>query len=189
MGQSVSGKISLPTTDKESEGKICEADEVVPLYNVSSDNINSYTSSANAAGSSVVAGHIKHFVGKWKELTCDSAILSAVAGYKIEFIINPVQITKPNLIKMSPQDAYHVDSQIGNFLQKGIIVASSHEQGEFISNIFLRPKKDGSFRTILNLKELNKFVQYHHFKMESIHMCTQLMQPGCYMAFIDLQDA
>ena len=158
-------------------------------HNVSSDNINSYTSSANAAGSSVIAGRIKHFVGKWKELTCDSAILSAVAGYKIEFIINPVQITKLNPIKMLPQEAYYVDSQIGKFLQKEIIVASSHEQGEFISNIFLRPKKDGSFKMILNLKELNKFVQYQYFKMESIHTCTQLMRPECYIASIDLQDA
>ena len=90
---------------------------------------------------------------------------------------------------MSPQEAYHVDSQIGKFLQKGIIVASSHEQGEFISNIFLQPKKHRSFRMILNLKELNKFVQYHHFKMESIHTCTQLMRPGRYMTSIDLQDA
>ena len=90
---------------------------------------------------------------------------------------------------MSPQEAYHFDSQIGKLLQKEIIVASSHEQGEFISNIFLQPTKDGSFRMILNLKELNKFVQYHHFKKESIHTCTQLMQPGCYMASIDLQDA
>ena len=85
-------------------------------------------------------------------------ILSAVAGYKIEFIVNPVQITLPKPIKLSQKEVYHTDLQIDKFLQKGIIVKSCHEQGEFISNIFLQPKKDGSFRMILNLKELNKFV-------------------------------
>ena len=86
----------------------------------------------------MVAGHI-NAVRKWKELTCDSAVLSAVAGYKIELIIYPEQITKSNPIKMSPQEAYHVDSQIDKFLQKGIIVASSQA---------LRPKKDGSLNDI-----------------------------------------
>ena len=112
-----------------------------------------------------------------------------MTGYKIEFIVNPVQLRQPNPIKMSPSEVQNVDLQIDNFLKKGIIVASTHEEGEFISNIFLRPKKDGSFRMILNLKELNNFVTYHHFKMESIHTCTQLMRPGCYMASIDLKDA
>ena len=110
-------------------------------------------------------------------------------GYKIEFLANPVQITIPKPIKLSPQEIYHTDLQIDKFVKKGIIVKSYHEQGEFISNIFLRPKKDESFRMILNLKELNKFVMYHHFKMESIHTCTQLMRQGCYMASIDLKDA
>ena len=42
---------------------------------------------------------------------------------------------------------------------------------------------------ILNLKGLDTLVCFHHFKMDSIHSCTQLMRPRCYMAFIDLRDA
>ena len=45
----------------------------------------------------------------------------------------------------------------------------------------LRPKKDGSFRIILNLKDLNTFFRFHHFKVESIH--------SCYMTSIELRDA
>ena len=41
---------------------------------------------------------------------------------------------------------------------------------EFVSNIFIRDKKDGSHRVILNLLELNKFIAYHHFKMDTIDM-------------------
>ena len=42
---------------------------------------------------------------------------------------------------------------------------------------------------IVNLKELNKFVEYEHFKMDSIHTCIELMRPNCYMASIDLKNA
>ena len=100
-----------------------------------------------------------------------------------------MQFTIPKPIKFSTQESANVNAQISKFLEKGIIVKSYHEEGEFISNIFQRPKKDGSFRMILNLKDLNTFVCFHHFKMDSIHTCTQLMRPRCYMASIDLRDA
>ena len=137
----------------------------------------------------IVAGRIQHFLGKWKQLTHDPSILNAVRGYKIDFLLTPVQFTIPRPINFSAQESANVNAQISKFLEKGIIVQSSHEEGEFISNIFLRPKKDGSFRMILNLKDLNTFVRFHHFKMDSIHTCSQLMRPCCYMASIDLRDA
>ena len=105
--------------------------------------------------SSVIAGRIQHFLGKWMQLTYDPSILNAVRGYKIDFLLTPVQFTIPRPINFSVQESVNVDAQISKFLEKGIIVKSSHEEGEFISNVFLRPKKDGSFRMILNLKDLN----------------------------------
>ena len=44
-------------------------------------------------------------------------------------------------------------------------------------------------RMILNLKELNKFVAYQHFKMDSLKCVTSLMTQGCYMASVDTKDA
>ena len=40
---------------------------------------------------------------------------------------------------------------------------SDHDPGEFISPIFVRPKKDGTTRMILNLQSLNEHVVYLHF--------------------------
>ena len=68
-------------------------------------------------------------------------------------------------------------------------MVSNHEEEEFISNAFLREKKDGSFRMILNLKDLNQFIAYHHFKMDNINSCVRLIKPLCYMASIDLKNA
>jgi hypothetical protein len=71
---------------------------------------------------------------------------------------------------------------------KGVTEPTNPESGEFIS-IFLSLKKDGTFRVILNLKRLNEFVEYHHFKMDTIYTAIHLMKQGCFMASIDLQDA
>ena len=116
----------------------------------------------------VLAGRIQHFLGKWKQLTHDPSILNAVMGYKIDFLLTPVQFTIPITNNFSAQESANVNARISKFLEKGIVVKSSHEEGEFISSIFLRPEKDGSFRMILNLKDLKTFVRFHHFKIPSI---------------------
>ena len=58
-----------------------------------------------------------------------------------------------------------------------------------MSGIFTGDKKEGNKRIILNLKKFNKFVNYKHFKMESINNVINLIKPNVYMASIDLKDA
>ena len=43
-------------------------------------------------------------------------------------------------------------------------------KGEFISPIFLVPKKDRGSRPVINLKRLNSHIVYQHFKMEGLHL-------------------
>ena len=40
---------------------------------------------------------------------------------------------------------------------------------------------------ILNLKNLNEYVGYHHFKMDTIQTALKLLRPGCFMASVDLK--
>ena len=61
--------------------------------------------------------------------------------------------------------------------------------GQFVSNIFLVPKRDGKSRPVINLKDLNVFIQYDHFKMEGIHLLRDLLQPQDWLGKIDLKDA
>ena len=42
---------------------------------------------------------------------------------------------------------------------------------------------------ILNLKPLNKFFDYHHFKMDTFRTALKLIPLGCFMASVDLKDA
>ena len=52
---------------------------------------------------------------------------------------------------------------------KKVVKKVQHQDGEFISNIFLREKREeGNYLMILNHKHLNKYVEKKHFKMESL---------------------
>ena len=66
---------------------------------------------------------------------------------------------------------------------------SSRESGDFISTVFTRKKKSGTFRFILNSKYLNNFVVYKHFKMESILDVFKIINKDVWMASVDLKDA
>ena len=82
-----------------------------------------------------------------------------------------------------------ITAEILKLCNKGVLEETTHCIGEFISPIFTRRKKDGTYRLILNLKEFNENVEYHHFKMESIQSVIKLVKPNCFMASIDLTDA
>ena len=87
-----------------------------------------------------------------------------ILGQPIEFITTPYQRVVPREKKILDLDEQHViDTEIDKILAKGVITPSSNEEGEYISPIFTRAKKHGSFRVILNLKCLNTYVQYHQF--------------------------
>ena len=42
---------------------------------------------------------------------------------------------------------------------------------------------------MLNLKTLNEFLEYNHFKIEKVHSVANLIPPHCHMTSIDLKDA
>lgn len=55
--------------------------------------------------------------------------------------------------------------------------------------MFLVAKRDGGFRPpMINLRALNQFVPYEHFKMEGLHCLKNILQPGDFMYKIDLKD-
>lgn len=137
------------------------------------------------------AGRLKDFVHNWEKLTSDTGVLDTIQHCHIGFINNepPIQFRYPqNLIK-SQTEIKIAQEELDKLEKLNVIEKSEHEQGEYISNIFLRPKKDGSHRLILNLKGLNEFIEYHHFKMDTIQSALNLRRPNCYMASIDLRHA
>ena len=60
--------------------------------------------------------------------------------------------------------------------------------GQLLSNILL-VKKDGGNRPCINLKALNKFIPYKHFKMKGLHCLKYLLEKNDFLCKIDLKDA
>ena len=103
----------------------------------------------------------------------------------------PSQKVIPKPIKFSHEEQEQINKEIDSFLECGIIEKINEiNEGEFISNIFFRPKKDGKIRIILNLKNLNKnFLEKVHFKMETLQSAINAMRKNCYFGSVDLAEA
>ena len=74
-------------------------------------------------------------------------------------------------------------------MEIGAIKVSISEPNEFISNIFIVPKPGGKFRPVINLKALNEFVTYHHFKQETFNVVLDLLQENDFMTSVDMEQA
>ena len=135
------------------------------------------------------AGNLTSFLSKWKTITSDREILDMITGTTIDFTYLPVQDRPPPIQEFLDTESGIIDSEIEKLINKGVIVNTDWETDDFISSIFLRGKKEGSHRMILNLKALKKCIVYHHFKMDTLGSVIRLIRPNCFMATIDLKDA
>jgi hypothetical protein len=112
-----------------------------------------------------------------------------VSGYCIHFDIQPCQHKIPKEIPFEKEHWQIVDLEMKNLLSKKAIKNSVHENKECISTIFIVPKPNGKFRPVINLKYLNVFVHYDHFKQETFKVVLDILQKNDFLTSIDLQDA
>ena len=73
-----------------------------------------------------------------------------VEGAHIDFSELPVQEKMSNNHKFSTEQIHVIDLEVSEFLKKGVIRKAHHSNKEYISPIFVRPKKDNRWRMILN---------------------------------------
>ena len=134
------------------------------------------------------AVRLRHFLPAWSSITTDQNILDIVQHCHLE-IGNPNQTRPRPEIQFDSNEKEIIDSEITHLLEMGVIELAVHSPGEYISTIFVRKKKSGKYRMILNLKGLNQHIEKHHFKMDTLWSAVRLMTPNCFMASIDLTDA
>ncbi|KAJ8911118.1 hypothetical protein NQ315_003293 [Exocentrus adspersus] len=116
---------------------------------------------------------------EWRQITSDPVILSWVKGYQLPVIRKIKQSNFCSENSWSPEDKESIVKEIAHLLDIGAIS---------VSPIFLISKPNGKRRLILNLKNLNTFLNTDHFKMEDRNTVTKLLFPGAFMASIDLKD-
>ena len=81
------------------------------------------------------------------------------------------------------------DLEFQRLVSKGAINEVPSCDNEFISTLFWVSKKTAHLRPVINLKQLNHFVEKIHFKMENIRITLNCISPGDHMVSIDLKDA
>ena len=91
---------------------------------------------------------------------------------------------------MSLDEENLLDTEVQELLRKCAIIPARVSEDQFVSNIFSETeKKNGRFRSIINLKKLNQFIPYLHFKMEGPKQLKDLLRENNLMVKIDLKDA
>ena len=139
-----------------------------------------------------LGGRLKHFSKEWGKLTSDPFVLDCIGGCKIDFTSIPCQTNLPSELKFNKEETEALQELIKEMESDKIVEKCVLEHGDYVSNVFLREKKDRDeegkkkYRMILNLKKLNRHVKYVHFKMESLEDCLNLMEKDCYMGSIDI---
>ena len=137
-----------------------------------------------------VGGRLKQFVQNWREISNDPWVINTVSeGLWLDFQSPPIQSFRFPEISMNAEQMALCDSEVEALILKNAIVLSREELGDFISNIFVIPKKLKGFRPVINLKYLNEFLVFHHFKMEGLHMLNSLVNKGDFFVKLDLKDA
>ena len=160
------------TEERAIMAKLIEIKHLVSMY---SEFLPTVLKNQKYSRETFKAGQIAEHFTSWTELKNDKTILSDVLGSDIECTVTSVQQRLPAQ-KFSKQEFPIVKQNICKLMQK------------VVSNIFLRPKKDGSFGLTLNLEKFNKTVAYHHFKIDSLHTIIKLVAKNCFMASLDLKE-
>ena len=135
---------------------------------------------------------MKHFLENWESITSDKYILDIVKhGLKLQ-VLTEVPHREPFRVTNSTKENGIMSQEINKLLKKKVIVQTIAEKRDFFSSVFLRVKKGESYRMILNLKKLNKYIDSYilkHFKMESLQNVLHMVKSGVWMASVDLKDA
>ena len=103
------------------------------------DQVSLATSHATA-----LDGRTKYFIHAWREITADKQILEMVQGCPIEFKSMPNQLSTAHPFSVNPIEREIINTEVDKLLSKGVIEETTHLEGEFISNIFVRKKKDNT---------------------------------------------
>ena len=113
-------------------------------------------------------------------------------GYRIPFLshppLSPVPIPMPSYNPLSTKGVALEEVTLG-LVTKGAVELAPLPSPGFYSRLFVVWKTSGSWRPVINLSHLNRFVDVSHFQMETIQSVLLSVRPGDWMASIDLREA
>ena len=118
-----------------------------------------------------VGRRLSYCLHNWERLISNQFVLQTVKGLVIPLERLPVQTSEPHQYPHNQKESLVISEEISKMREKSAIKVVSQRWDQFISPLYLMPKKDDRTpRPVINLKKLNMFVTYQHFKMEELHL-------------------
>ena len=90
----------------------------------------------------ILGGRLKEFRKDWENLTSDKFVLECIEGCKIEFTSRPYQVNIPSVLRFNKEETDALYKMIDEMERDKIIEKCDLEYGDYVSNVFLREKKD-----------------------------------------------
>ena len=113
-------------------------------------------------------------------------------GYCLPFLSTPplsnVPVPMPSYSPSSIKGAALEEVTLG-LIAKGAVELVPLPSPGFYSRLFVVWKTSGSWRPVIDLSHLNRFVDVSHFQMETIQSVLLSVRQGDWMASIDLKEA
>jgi hypothetical protein len=111
---------------------------------------------------------------------------------RLDFVSQPPTTSVPSPVHL-PQDsakASALRAEIKSLQDNGAIVPIDNPGPGFCSHIVVVPMNPkGSWRLIIDLSWLNRFLRVHHFKMETTRSDAAVILPGDWAVSLNLRDA
>ena len=115
-----------------------------------------------------------------------------LVGYRIPFLSRPplsaVPIPMPSYNPLSTKGVA-LGEVTQALIAKGAVELALLPSPGFYSRLFVVWKTSGSWRPVIDLSTLNRFVDVSHFRMETIQSVLLSVRQGDWMASIDLKEA
>ena len=112
-------------------------------------------------------------------------------GYQITFHTPPPLSRRPVLFRLPANDTQR-SLLMQVLLDKNVIArvpVSQLGHTLFYASMFLVPKPNGTYQPILNISNLNLYIDCPHFKMETVQSLCTAVRPSDWTISIDLKDA
>ena len=132
-------------------------------------------------------GRLRSRLNAWKQIDSNEKVLKWIEeGVPITFVSKRCKtyISNPRFTKIHET---FIKEELIRLTLNGAIEKCSNKP-LYISPLNVVPKKNGKFRLITNLKELNKSVRRETFRNEDIRVTIDLVEKDDYMVSIDLKD-
>ena len=134
-----------------------------------------------------VVGSLKRNVSAWRDIGANEEVLSWISdGIKLPFTKTPDRYECVNH-KFSSEQVRFLDTEINKLLKSGA-VSRSVNKPHCVNALGCVPKKNKSFRLIVDLRPLNVNIQVPYFKNEGIDVVCDSLLPNDEFVSIDLKD-